>query len=62
MNNQTKLLHQAQISGMSIRAKIFMKINIKSFCLCPLALQHKDDETINKTSVYSFTNKNTSNM
>jgi len=33
-----------------------MKININ---LCPLALQHKDDETINKISVYSFTSKNT---
>lgn len=58
-NNQTKVLLKTQIRGTAIQARIFMKINMTSLSLCPLALQHKDDETINKTSVYSFTNKNT---
>lgn len=47
-NDQTKGLHQAQISVMSTQTKIFMRIYINSFCPYPVALQHKDDETINK--------------
>lgn len=58
-NNETKALLKTQIRDMATQARIFMKINMTSLSLCPLALQHKDDETINKTSVYSFTNKNT---
>lgn len=58
-NNQTKALLKTQMRGMAIQARISMKINMTSLSLCPLALQHKDDETINKTSVCSFTNKNT---